>query len=109
MPAVAVPDGPIHTLRVFTNLIQIPTLVLDDRGRPVQEKTQPRFNVILDSGKPFAASHVRLEGDDAISLVVLLDASGGQDELLRELSWALPALAGPGEGRSRPGCGRGIT
>ena len=94
-------DGPIHTLRVFTNLIQIPTLVLDDRGYPVEEKTHPKFLVTLDGGKPFAPTHVRLQGEDPISLGVLLDASGGQRDLLSGMDYELAAMAGGGELKPR--------
>ena len=87
------PDGPIHTLRVFANLMQIPTVVLDTVGDPVLEKSKPKFMVTIDGGKPFAASHVRLEGDDPISLAVLLDASGSQADLLREMARTLALLA----------------
>ena len=89
-------DGPIHTLRVFTNLIQIPTLVLDDRDEPVLEKTHPRFLVTLDGGEPFAPTHVRLEGEDPIELGVLLDASGGERELLGGMAYELAAMVAEG-------------
>ncbi len=91
----------MHTLRVFTNLIQIPTLVLDDRGQPVEEKTHPHFMVSLDAGKPFAPTHVRLQGEDPISLGLLLDASGGQRELLAGMAYELSMLAAKGDLRPR--------
>ena len=86
----------MHTLRVFTNTVQIPTLVLDESGLPVQEKTHPKFSVSLDGSQPVTVGHVRLEGEDPISLALLLDESGSQSELLRELKWSFPQLAGRG-------------
>lgn len=89
----------MHTLRVFTNLIQIPTLVLDDNGVPVAEKTRPQFQIAIDHGKPFNPTHVHLEGDDAISLAVLMDASGREEDLVRDMPGLLgglvPALLTP--------------
>lgn len=90
------PEQPVHTLRVFMNTIQIPTLVLDEAGLPVLEKTHPKFTVSLDGGRPVPATHARVEGEDPISLAVLLDASGRQDELIRELKYSLPQLVGKG-------------
>ncbi len=87
---------PVHTLRVFTNTIQIPTLVLDEAGLPVQEKTHPKFAVTLDGAQPMLVTRARVEGEDPISLAVLLDASGSQAELLHELKWSLPLLVGRG-------------
>lgn len=83
---------PVHTLRVFANLIQIATLVLDSRGQPVEEATHPKFVVRIDNGKPFAPAHVRLEGEDPLSLTVLLDASGLDSDLLHEMPFSLPSL-----------------
>lgn len=84
------------TLRVFANLIEVPTLVLDDRGRPVEGSTGPKFLVSLDGGKPFLALHSRLEGDDPLALAVLLDANGSQDALLHQLARTLSAQVAPG-------------
>jgi len=70
------PEEPIHTLHVYTNLIQIPTLVLGpNRERLTKPIAENRFSVSIDSGPKFRATHVRLEGDDAISLSILLDVS----------------------------------
>ena len=90
------PDGPIHTLRVFANLVQVPTLVLDWRGRPVEERRTGRVCVSLDGGPRFPATHVRVQGEDPIALTVLIDASGSQQELLPKLAAALGALAPDG-------------
>jgi hypothetical protein len=69
-------DGPIPTLHVYENLIQIPTLVLGPNPErlktPIAEK---RFSVRIDNGPWFRAAHVRMEGDDPISLSILLDVS----------------------------------
>jgi hypothetical protein len=90
-------DEPVRTLHVYANLIQIPTLVLrPNRERlkvPVSEK---RFSVSIDSGPWFRATHVRREGDDPISLSILLDVSGHSSELMAKMNEAIAALAPDG-------------
>jgi hypothetical protein len=89
----AVRDEPIHTLHVYTNLMQIPVLVLSPSRTPIAPIAPNRFSVSIDSGPKFRASHVRPEGSDPISLAILLDASGGEDQLLPEIDKAIASLA----------------
>jgi hypothetical protein len=92
--APASQDAPIHTLHVYTNLIQIPTLVLQsDRERIPKPIAESRFSVSLDNGPWFRATHVRLEGDDAISLSILLDVNGDTAELMPKIGDAIGNLA----------------
>ena len=83
----ATQDESITTLHVYTNLVQIPTLVLGpDREQlkaPIAEK---RFSVSVDSGRWFRATHVRREGDDPISLAILLDMRGGEGDFAPNLA-----------------------
>jgi hypothetical protein len=87
-------DSGVPTLHVYTNLIQVPTLVLtrtDDRSsKPIVES---RFSVSIDSGPWFRATHVRQEGDDPISLSILLDVNGETAGLLPKMGDALGRLA----------------
>jgi hypothetical protein len=87
-------DGPIHTLHVYANLVQVPTLVLgpyhDRIKKPLAEN---RFSVSIDDGPWFRATHVRQEGDDPISLAILLDVSGGAAALMPKISDAIAGLA----------------
>jgi hypothetical protein len=86
-------DEPIHTLHVYTNLIQMPTLVLgpyrEEIKKPIAEN---RFSVSIDNGSWFRATHVRLEGDDPISLSILLDVSGDATELIPKIGDAIASL-----------------
>jgi hypothetical protein len=84
---------PIHTLHVYTNLIQVPTLVLSPSLRPIAPIAANRFMVSVDSGPKFQATHVRQEGDDPISLAILLDARGPMDDALRRVNDAIAGLA----------------
>jgi hypothetical protein len=87
------PDEPIHTLHVYTNLIQIPTLVLGPyRDRITKPIDESRFSVSIDSGRWFRATHVRQEGDDPISLSILLDVTGDAAELMPRMADALADL-----------------
>src|ERR1700677_437796 len=87
-------DEQIHTLHVYTNLIQIPTLVLDPKREQLKKPiAESRFSVSIDSGPWFRATHVRQEGDDPISLSILLDVSGDSSELMSKMDTAIGSLA----------------
>jgi hypothetical protein len=87
-------DGPIHTLHVYTNLIQIPVLVLSpNRERLNKPIAESRFSVSIDSGRWFRATHVRQEGEDPISLSILLDVSGDEAKLMPKIADAIADLA----------------
>jgi hypothetical protein len=90
----AVVDGGVPTLHVYTNLIQIPTLVLGPhRERLKTPIAESRFSISIDSGPWFRVTHVRLEGDDPISLSILLDVSGDTAELIPKIDDAIAGLA----------------
>jgi hypothetical protein len=87
-------DEQIHTLHVYTNLIQIPTLVLDPKREQLKKPiAESRFSVSIDSGPWFRATHVRREGDDPISLSILLDVSGDSSELMPKIADVISGLA----------------
>jgi hypothetical protein len=88
------PIQPIHTLHVYTNLIQIPTLVLGpNRERINKPIAESRFSVSIDGGSWFRATHVRMEGDDSITLSILLDARGDVASLMPKINDAIANLA----------------
>jgi hypothetical protein len=87
-------DEPIHTLHVYTNVIQIPTLVLGpNRERLKKPIAENKFSVSIDDGPWFRATHVRPEGDDPISLAILLDVSGDAADLMPKVENAIANLA----------------
>ncbi len=90
---LAAQDDGVKTLHVYTNLIQIPVLVLSSFRQPMKQIAPNRFMVSVDSGPRFRATHVRTEGDDPISLSILLDARGGEDDVLRKIDTAIASLA----------------
>ena len=91
--AIAAQDAGIPTLHVYENLIQIPVLVLDPLGAPLEPIDPRRFAISIDSGPRFRPKYVRLEEDDPISLSILLDARGPEDDLLPKIDAAIAGLA----------------
>ena len=85
-------DAPAYTLHVYTNLIQIATIVSKD-GDAVKGLTPERFVVELDGSRQIKPARVRVEGDDPISLAVLLDVSGADREPTTVLATLLDSLA----------------
>jgi hypothetical protein len=87
-------DEPIHTLHVYADLVQVPTLVL---GRNLELITPPiaeqRFSVSIDYGPWFRVTHARKEGNDPVSLSILLDTGGAAADFLPKIDNAIAALA----------------
>jgi hypothetical protein len=100
-------DGP-PTLHVYTNLMQIPVLVVSPMTPfhdpiettlllPFYDSVPPvaatRFSVSLDSEPPFPPTHVRREGEDPIKLAIVLDTSDLLTSLLSGMEGAVVGLA----------------
>jgi hypothetical protein len=83
--------GEVTTLHVYTNLLQIPVLVLDSYREPVKPIKPEKFTVQFDGGTPFRPRVVRLQGDDPITLAILIDGSR-RNALLPELTSSLVSL-----------------
>ena len=64
-----------------------------DLERLEKSIAENRFSVSIDNGPWFRATHVRREGDDPISLSILLDVSGGSSALMPEIAHAISGLA----------------
>lgn len=90
LPSAPSPATP--TLHVYTNLKQVPVLVLTPNYKRMKPVDTSKFRLRLDSGPPFRPTHVRQEGDDPISLAILIDASKPDSDLLPQLSQAISAL-----------------
>lgn len=87
-------EEPIHTLHVYTNLVQIPTVVLGpNRERISRVIPGSKFSVSIDSGPWFPATHVRQEGEDSISLSIVLDVSGHTVDIMPRMADAIAGLA----------------
>jgi VWFA-related protein len=74
--------------------LQVPVLVLRPNGDRIKTPiSNPRFSVSLDSGPWFPATHVRPEGDDPITLSILMDTSGDGGLLMPKMAEAIASLA----------------
>jgi hypothetical protein len=79
---------PVFTLKVYTNRVQVPALVLDNDLQPLPRIDFRRFQLSLDGGKQFTPTHVRMEGDDPLDMAILLDVSGTQRHLISSFEQA---------------------
>ena len=77
---------------MYTNLMQIPVLILSRRHQPLPPLDAAKFTVQLDAKPPFTPKVVRLEGEDPITLAILLDNSS-PDSLMQSLAESLPEMA----------------
>jgi hypothetical protein len=85
---------PVFTLKVYTNRVQVPTLVLDSDRQPLRKISSRRFQVSLDSGRLFAPAHVRMEGEDPLKLAILVDVGTQQrSDLVQDLAGATAEMA----------------
>jgi hypothetical protein len=71
-------------IRVYVNLLQIPVLVLDTSLRRMPPVPPSQFEVKLEGVKAFRPQRIRLEGDDPISLGILVDVSDPSETLWRD-------------------------
>lgn len=83
---------PGTTLHVYAHLLQIPVLILDRHGELLPPIPAAEFSVRLGKEAPFKPGRVRLEGEDPITLVILVDNSA-RDTLLPEATTTLPIVA----------------
>jgi hypothetical protein len=88
------------TLHVYTNLKQVPVLVLSQDYERMKPIDPSGFRISLDSGPLFRPTYVRREGDDPISLAILIDASkpyndGGLAALVKAIATLPPDFLHP--------------
>jgi hypothetical protein len=91
-PAADPSNSPTPTLHVYTNLKQVPVLVLSHDYKRMKPIDASGFRLSLDSGPKFHPTYVRREGDDPISLAILIDETDPDNELLPPLTQAIAAL-----------------
>jgi len=86
-------DNGIPTLRVYANVVQVPTLVLNDGLKPLPPIPASRFFVSIDDGTPFRVTHARVEGNDPLALGILVDANHLPAETEAGLQESIAGLA----------------
>jgi hypothetical protein len=79
-------DAP-YTLHLYTRLVELPTIILLPRGHASTPINPQTINIALDSRRSFHPISIRLEGNDPLSLAILLDVSGDDHSNI------LPALS----------------
>ncbi len=83
-----------YTLHVYPELIQLPSMVLGPLLQGYKGLTPKDFDLTLDSGPVFHPLRTRLEGDDPLSVTILVDDEGGLGtELLRNLIADAPQIS----------------
>ena len=85
---------PAPLLRVSTNLIQIPVMVLSTSLEPLAAPiASNRFSISFNGGSPFQPKFVRREGDEPIQLAIFLDVRHPQEALLPKMDETIANLA----------------
>jgi hypothetical protein len=84
---------PVFTLKVYTNLVQVPTLVLDSDHQPLPRIDFQRFQVSLDGGRQFPPTHVRMEGTVPLNVAILVDVGKHRADLVVDLAGAMAETA----------------
>lgn len=87
------PDG-TYTLHVYTDLLQVPTLVLTRLHSSYKSLKAQSFTLSLNGGPLFHPTSVRLEGDDPVSLGIVFDRTTGAEPMFNAFANALSALPG---------------
>jgi hypothetical protein len=80
-------------LHAYANLVQVPTLILSHAFRPLPPLSKDQIFIRLDSGPAFHPVKMHIEGDEPISLAILLDVSDRNDPLMRHMRQLLPQLS----------------
>jgi hypothetical protein len=86
----------LMTLHAYSNLIQMPVLVLGPGKQPMPPIKPEKFSLSIDHGPSYKPTHVRLEGADPISLTIVLDFPGKAAELMPKIAEAIGKLAPQG-------------
>ncbi|RZU42490.1 hypothetical protein [Edaphobacter modestus] len=105
-------DEPVPTLHVYADLVQMPTLVLSQNRKTIEPRIdERRFSIRVDSGPWFQVTHVRPEGNDPVSLSILLDPSAMDlmPNLSQEIADLVPNFLAPRDHVSLYGLGCGLT
>ena len=85
-PAPAPPDNPAYVLHLDSRMAQVPTLFLSKDEHPVPPLDPQHISIAFDAGPRFHPSRIRLQGDDPITLGLLIDVSGSVSDLLPALT-----------------------
>lgn len=85
------PDSP-YTLHVYTDLLQVPTLVLTPLHGIYVGLTNQNFTLSLDQGPSFHPTNVRREGNDSITLAIFFDLTSNPSSMFTSFAEAMSTL-----------------
>lgn len=80
------------TLHVYVNLVQIPVLVLNSSLHPVPRIPDNSFRVTIEGLGKIHPARIRMEGEDPINLVLIVDRSVRDDTLWNDLPKSMEPL-----------------
>jgi hypothetical protein len=96
-PAAAVPSGPAPVAAAPTATVpslELPVLVVDHEHRPVGDVKVDKLRIKMGAAAEFAPLAMRKEGEDPLSLVILVDASRDSYHDLQRLGDEFASLVG---------------
>ncbi len=74
-----------YTLHLYARLVELPTIILP-RPRHSTPLDPQQVNIAIDAGRSFHPVSLRLEGNDPLSIAILLDLTDNRSKLLPALS-----------------------
>lgn len=84
------------TLHAYSNLIQMPVLVLSPGLQSLAPIKPERFSLSIEGGPRYQPTHVRIEGADPISLTIVLDFVGTASDLMPKIAEAIGQVTSQG-------------
>jgi hypothetical protein len=86
-----------YTLHLYSRLVEIPTVILFREGRKPTTLDPQQVEIRLNEERPFHPISLRMEGNDPLSIAILLDVSGDQTDFLSVLQkyfseWVMHSL-----------------
>lgn len=81
-----------YTLHVYTDLLQVPTLVLTQLHSSYAGLTSQNFVLSLGQGPTFHPTNVRQEGNDSITLAILFDLTSDPSSMFTSFAQAMSKL-----------------
>lgn len=91
-PAEGTAPDSAYTLHVYTDLLQVPTLVLTQLHGSYLGLTSQSFTLSLGQGPKFHPTKVRRQGDDSITLAILFDFTTNPSSMVASFAQAMSKL-----------------
>ena len=73
-----------YILHLYARLVELPTIILLPEVHASNAIDPRKVDMTLDGGRPFHPLSIRLEGDDPLSVAVLLDVTGDNRSMLSQ-------------------------